>query len=154
MKDYQSLVDITLNKLKLSIEFLEITKDLKNKANEEIFEDVDAKLDERQEIIQIIQLLDSEFLTLFEKLKQEEDFEKNIVNYPKLSDYITHIKDNFKQAYEIDQLILPILEIELENVKKNIKKSRNEAIVSEKYAQESIKKMTGASFGIFIDEMK
>ena len=79
MKDYQSLVDITLNKLKLSIEFLEITKDLKNKANEEIFEDVDAKLDERQEIIQIIQLLDSEFLTLFEKLKQEEDFEKNIV---------------------------------------------------------------------------
>ena len=71
MKDYQSLVDITLNKLKLSIEFLEITKDLKNKANEEIFEDVDAKLDERQEIIQTIQLLDSEFLTLFEKLKQD-----------------------------------------------------------------------------------
>lgn len=154
MKDYQSLVDITLNKLKLSIEFLEITKDLKNKANEEIFEDVDAKLDERQEIIQTIQLLDSEFLTLFEKLKQEEDFEKNIVNYPKLSDYITHIKDNFKQAYEIDQFILPILEIELENVKKNIKKSRNEATVSEKYAQEAIKKMTGGSFGIFIDEMK
>lgn len=70
MNDYEKLVSITKNKHTLSNEFLDIAKKMKEDVSKENFENVEAHLTERQEIIDSVNLLDKQFLTLFEELKK------------------------------------------------------------------------------------
>ena len=154
MNNYEKLTSITKNKHTLSGEFLDITKKIKEEVSQENFENVKTYLNERQEIIDSVNLLDKQFLTLFEELKQDKDFEQNIKNYPNLKEYISDIKTNFKDSHDIDIEIMPIVKSELEDIQKEIKKIKTQEKVVDKYSQDIMKKITGANFGVFIDEMK
>ena len=154
MNDYEKLVSITKNKHTLSNEFLDIAKKMKEDVSKENFENVEAHLTERQEIIDSVNLLDKQFLTLFEKLKKNDDFEQNIINYPELKEYISDIKGNFELSYDIDEEIMPIIRNEIAITQNEIKKIKTQEKVVDKYSQDIMKKITGANFGVFIDEMK
>lgn len=122
MNDYEKLVSITKNKHTLSNEFLDIAKKMKEDVSKENFENVEAHLTERQEIIDSVNLLDKQFLTLFEELKKNDDFEQNIINYPELKEYISDIKGNFELSYDIDEEIMPIIRNEIAITQNEIKK--------------------------------
>lgn len=154
MNDYEKLVSITKNKHTLSNEFLDIAKKMKEDISKENFENVEAHLTERQEIIDSVNLLDKQFLTLFEELKKNDDFEQNIINYPELKEYISDIKGNFELSYDIDEEIMPIIRNEIAITQNEIKKIKTQEKVVDKYSQDIMKKITGANFGVFIDEMK
>lgn len=154
MNDYEKLVSITKNKHTLSNEFLEIVKKMQEDISQENFESIEAHLIKRQEIIDSVNLLDKQFLTLFEALKKNDDFEQSIINYPELKEYISDIKANFELSYDIDEKIMPIIRDEIASTQKEIKKIKTQEKVVDKYSQDVMKKITGANFGVFIDEMK
>lgn len=155
MNNYERLVQITHQKLNLSKEFLDITQNIQSLVLKEEIDDISAYLDKREYIINQVNDLDQDFLKLFENLKKDSNFEENIKSYPKLSQYIQNIELNFKESNKIDELIRPNIISELENVKeemKKIKDNQNNKIASNKYSQDQFKKLTGSNFGIFIDE--
>lgn len=155
MNNYERLVQITHQKLNLSKEFLDITQNIQSLVLKEEIDDISAYLDKREYIINQVNDLDQDFLKLFENLKKDSNFEENIKSYPKLSQYIQSIELNFKESNKIDELIRPNIISELENVKeemKKIKDNQNNKIASNKYSQDQFKKLTGSNFGIFIDE--
>ena len=154
MNDYEKLVSITKNKHTLSNEFLEIVKKMQKDVSQENFESIEVHLIKRQEIIDSVNLLDKQFLTLFEGLKKNDDFEQSIINYPELKEYISDIKSNFELSYDIDEKIMPIIRNEIAKTQKEIKKIKTQEKVVDKYSQDVMKKITGANFGVFIDEMK
>ena len=154
MNDYEKLVSITKNKHTLSNEFLEIVKKMQEDVSQENFESIEVHLIKRQEIIDSVNLLDKQFLTLFETLKKNDDFEQSIINYPELKEYISDIKANFELSYDIDKKIMPIIRNEIAKTQKEIKKIKTQEKVVDKYSQDVMKKITGANFGVFIDEMK
>ncbi|EHL16211.1 hypothetical protein HMPREF9630_01929 [Peptoanaerobacter stomatis] len=154
MNDYEKLVSITKNKHTLSNEFLEIVKKMQKDVSQENFESIEVHLIKRQEIIDSVNLLDKQFLTLFEGLKKNDDFEQSIINYPELKEYISDIKANFELSYDIDEKIMPIIRNEIAKTQKEIKKIKTQEKVVDKYSQDVMKKITGANFGVFIDEMK
>ncbi|MGP1488254.1 MAG: hypothetical protein ACTTIX_03560 [Peptoanaerobacter stomatis] len=154
MNDYEKLVSITKNKHTLSNEFLEIVKKMQEDVSQKNFESIEVHLIKRQEIIDSVNLLDKQFLTLFEALKKNDDFEQSIINYPELKEYISDIKANFELSYDIDEKIMPIIRNEIAKTQKEIKKIKTQEKVVDKYSQDVMKKITGANFGVFIDEMK
>ena len=155
MNNYEKLVQITKEKLNFSKKFLEITQNIKSLINQEKFDDIPLELDKRDHIINQVNNLDQNFLSLFENLKKDSNFENNIKSYPKLSEYIQNINDNFKQSNDIDKFIRPVITSQLNSIKeemKKIKNNQNNKIASNKYSQDAFKKLTGSNFGIFIDE--
>lgn len=157
MNDYEKLVQITSEKLHFSKSFLKITKDIQNLINKQEIDDIYIELDKRDDIIEKINSLDQNFLSLYQNLKKDKGFENNIKFYPKLKEYIQEIEHNFIKSDEIDNNIRPIMLSQLNNIKeemKKIKTNQNNKIISNKYSKETFRTLTESNFGIFIDEKK
>ena len=152
MNDYEKLLEVTSNKLELSKEFLSITNEIQKKFQEDKFDDFEKLVDDRQDIIDSINLLDEQFVALFEKIKELPNFEKEITNYPKLSEHIQDIKANLGLSKALDEVIIEDIEGELTKVRQEIKNHKRKKVINNKYSMDSMQKVTKENFGIFIDE--
>ena len=152
MNDYEKLVEITSNKLSLSKNFLEITKNMQKLAQDNILDSIDLDISKRQDLIDDMILRDEQFVKLFEDLKKTPEFEKDIVNYPKLGEYIQDIKNIFKDVREIDKTIIPAIKTESNNIREKLKKHKESSKVNQKYGFDMMEKTTKDNFGIFFDQ--
>lgn len=152
MNDYEKLVEITANKLDLSNNFLDITKNMQQLAQNNTLDDIDIEIEKRQNLIDDMMLLDEQFVKLFENLKTTPDFEKNIVNYPKLGEYIQAIKNIYVEVRELDKNIMPVLRSESNNIREKLKSHKSNVKVTQKYGFDMMEKSTKDNFGIFFDQ--
>lgn len=152
MNAFQKLTDITKNKLSLSKDILDLSLQMEAYVEKEDFDSFTELIDKRQDIIDDISLLDEQFVTLFEEIKKQPEFDVEITQYPDLGIFIQEIKEVIGRAKIIDEKIMPVLFKETDTLREKIRKSKNKRVINDKYSMDNMQKVTKDNFGIFIDE--
>lgn len=154
MDNYEKLLSLTDEKLSLSSEFLKLTQKLKQDLDNDVFDSLNDVLTKRYEVIESIDMIDEQFVSLYNEISSSDNFEKKLKDYPGLSENIVNIRQNFKASKDLDTAIMPLIDNQFSSIKAELKDLKNQADVQKKYGQDSIERVTMDNFGVFFDETK